>query len=260
MTPNPAGRPVVTSTIKERIAVITLDRPEARNAVNGEMASAIGAAVAAAEADPDVWALVIAGHGPVFCAGADLRMIADGGTAMTPEGGFAGITTLERTKPLIAAVDGAALAGGFEIVLACDMVVAGTTASFGIPEVRRALFAAAGGIVRLPHRVPRNIATELAVTGGSIDAERAYALGLVNRLVPAGQALESAQSLAAEIVANPPLAVRLAREITILSSEHGEHSAWKRNAEAMAAVQQSADFVEGPRAFLEKRNPVWTGR
>lgn len=255
-----ADRPPVLTSTEGRIAVVTLDRPAARNAVNGAMAQAIGAAIVEAERDPEIWAVVIAGNGPVFCAGADLRMISEGGSAMTADGGFAGLTSLDRTKPLIAAVDGPALAGGFEIVLACDMVVAGTGASFGIPEVRRALIAAAGGVVRLPHRIPRNVATELAVTGGTIDAERAHALGLVNRLVPAGTALAAALALAAEVVANPPVAVRLALEVVRLSSDRGEVAAWERNDEAMAEVQRSADFREGPLAFLEKRAPVWTGR
>ncbi|MEO6122338.1 MAG: crotonase/enoyl-CoA hydratase family protein [Ilumatobacteraceae bacterium] len=249
---------MITST-QGRIAIITLDRPAVRNAVNSEMARIIGAAVAAAEHDPEIWVIVITGNGPAFCAGADLRMIADGGSAMTDDGGFAGITALERTKPLIAAVDGPALAGGFEIVLACDMVVAGESASFGIPEVRRALLAAAGGVIRLPHRIPRNIATELAVTGGTISADRAHQLGLVNRLVPTGAALAGALTLAAEVVANPPIAVRLALEISRLSSEHGEPAAWERNDAAMAEIQQSEDFREGPLAFLDKREPVWTG-
>jgi enoyl-CoA hydratase len=181
-----------------RAAVITMDRPEARNAVNGEMAAGIEAAIDQLEDDPDVWVGVFTGRGPVFCAGAELKSVARGeaATIMTKRGGFAGFVRRERTKPVIAAVDGPALAGGTEIAVACDLVVASISANFGIPEVKRALVAGAGGLLRLPRVLPRNIAMELALTGEPITAQRAEHLGLVNRLVEPGTARSAAISLA----------------------------------------------------------------
>src|SRR5438309_11919725 len=193
-----------------RTAVITIRRPEARNAVNGEVAKGMEAAIDQLEDDDDVWVGIVAGEGPVFSAGADLKAISSGQAAelQTERGGFAGIAHRDRAKPVIAAVDGPALAGGCEIALACDLIVASTQARFGIPEVKRSLVAAAGGLFRLPQALPRNIALELALTGDPIDAERAYAFGLVNVLVEPGQALDGALALAERITANAPLAVR----------------------------------------------------
>jgi enoyl-CoA hydratase len=249
-----------------RVGIVTMCRPAKRNAIDRAMSEGIEAAIDDLEDDEDIWAMVLAGEGPVFCAGADLAMVSSGGTAVGPRG-LGGITSGRRTKPLVAAVAGPALAGGFELVLACDLVVAGPDAEFGIPEVRRGLIAAAGGVVRLPHRVPRNVAVELTVLGAPIDARRAHHLGLVNRLVdvPRGGAanaavLEAAVALADEIAANPPVAVRTALALSRRSADEGEAAGWAGNAEAMAVVQASEDFAEGPRAFLDKRAPVWTGR
>ena len=180
-----------------KVALITINRPEARNAVNGAVAAGLQAAVERLEADDELWVGVIAGSGPVFCAGADLKEIAAGRAASlsTERGGFAGITRLPRSKPLIAAVDGPALAGGCEILLTCDMVVASTAASFGIPEVKRSLIAGAGGLFRLARVLPRNVAMELAITGDPITAERAYTLGLVNTLCEPGDAVSAALAL-----------------------------------------------------------------
>ncbi len=205
---------------------------------------------------------VIAGAGPVFCAGADLKEVAAGRmeTLYTRPGGFAGITRLPRTKPLIAAVDGAALAGGCEIVLSCDLVVASARASFGIPEVKRSLVAGAGGLFRLPRVLPRNVAMEMAVTGDPISAERAHALGLVNLLSEPGGAVDAAAGLAARIGANAPVAVQLSREVLLSAMLAGDDDAWRMSEAASQAVRQTADFEEGPRAFIEKREPVWTGR
>ncbi len=243
------------------VAVVSLRRPEVRNAVDHRVAVEVERALDLAEGDPDVRVVVITGDGPVFCAGADLGMIAAGAaTAMTARGGFAGVTARERTKPLIAAVEGAALAGGFEIVLACDLVVAADGARFGIPEVRRGLVAGAGGLVRLPHRVPRNVAAELALLGGTIPAARALELGLVNRVVAAGGALAAAVALAEEVAANPAVAVAESRAVLDASASAGEAAGWQRNERAMARVQATEDFAEGPRAFLEKRPPIWRHR
>ncbi|MBA3655710.1 MAG: enoyl-CoA hydratase/isomerase family protein, partial [Actinobacteria bacterium] len=186
---------------KGAIGIITIDRPEAKNAVNAEVASGIESAIDALEADGELWVGIIASSGDVFCAGADLKAISSGqaGGLQTERGGFAGFVQRERTKPVIAAVDGPALAGGCEIVLAADLVVASEISRFGIPEVKRSLVAAAGGLFRLPRAIPRNVEMEAALTGDPISAERAFHFGLVNELVPAGQALSAAIALAERI-------------------------------------------------------------
>ena len=244
------------------VAVMTINRPEARNAVSAEVANGIEAAIDKLEADDDVWVGVITGSGPVFCAGADLKAIAAGRAAeiSTARGGFAGITARERTKPIIAAVDGPALAGGTEIVLSCDLVVASTNASFGIPEVKRSLVAAAGGLFRLPRALPPAIALELAMTGDPISAERAYHFGLINELVEPGTAKEKALELAARITANAPIAVRQSRRVVMAALSANDVELWKVTADAMSITVRTEDFQEGPRAFIEKRPPKWTGR
>ncbi len=244
------------------IAVITIRRPEARNAVNGDVAKGMEAAIDSLEGDDNVWIGVVAGEGSVFCAGADLKAIAAGqaGDLQTERGGFGGIAGRDRTKPLIAAVDGPALAGGCEIALACDLIVASTNAAFGLPEVKRSLVAAAGGLFRLPRVLPPKIAMEVVLTGDPITAERAYHLGMVNELVEAGQALTAARALAERIAVNAPLAVRASRQVVLAAPTHDDETLWKMSGRAMATVAGSEDFAEGPRAFIEKRPPVWKGR
>ncbi len=243
-------------------AVITINRPEARNAVNGEVASGIEAAIDRIEQDDAIWLGILTGVPPVFCAGADLKAVNSGTAAglATPKGGFAGITQRERSKPIIAAVDGPALAGGTEIVLSCDLVVASTSARFGIPEVKRNLVAGAGGLFRLGRKIPFNIAMELALTGDPIEAERAYAFGLVNRLVQPGEALDAAIALAEQICANAPLAVRASREIVLGATNAPDDVGWKMSAEGMGKIMGSEDLAEGLAAFIEKRPPQWKGR
>jgi enoyl-CoA hydratase len=245
-----------------RVAVLTINRPEARNAVNGEVASGLEAAIDRFEEDPDTWVAVLTGAGPVFSAGADLKAIASGAAAAlnTSRGGFAGITRRERTKPVIAAVNGPALAGGCEIVLSCDMVVASTDARFGVPEVKRSLVAAAGGLFRLPRALPTNIAMELVLTGDPIEAQRAYDLGLVNQLVESGQAVEAAVALAERICVNAPVAVRESRAVVLQGAMADDDTAWRLTNEAFGRVVQTEDFSEGPKAFIEKRAPEWKGR
>jgi enoyl-CoA hydratase len=245
-----------------KVALITINRPEARNAVNGAVALGLQDAVERLEADQDLWVGVIAGNGTVFSAGADLKEVAAGraATLATERGGFAGITRLQRTKPLIAAVDGPALAGGCEIVLTCDLVVASRAASFGIPEVKRSLIAGAGGLFRLPRVLPRNVAMELAITGDPIDAERAYALGLINTLCEPGDTIDAALELAARVCANAPVAVQLSRAIVLDGMVADDEEAWRITDEATRRVMETEDFAEGPRAFIEKREPVWAGR
>jgi enoyl-CoA hydratase len=247
---------------KGPVAVITIRRPEARNAVNGEVAVALEAAVDRLEAEDDAWVGILTGEGPVFSAGADLKAIASGqaGSINTERGGFGGLTRRERTKPLIAAVDGPALAGGCEMVLACDMVVASTKAAFGLPEVKRSLVAAAGGLFRLPRSIPPMVAMEVALTGDPIPAERAFQLGLVNELVEPGQALAAAVGLAERICANAPLAVRESRQIVLAAQTTDDATLWRMTEQAFGRIVRTEDFGEGPRAFIEKRPPVWKGR
>jgi enoyl-CoA hydratase len=245
-----------------RIAVLTMNRPEARNAVNGDVAKAMEEGIDRLEDDGELWAGVIAGNGPVFSAGADLKVVAAGRPQdlLTERGGFGGIARRERRKPIVAAVDGPALAGGCEIALACDLIVASRQAAFGLPEVKRSLVAAAGGLFRLPRAVPRNVALEIALTGDPIDAERAHNLGLVNELVEPGEAVESAVALAERITANAPLAVWASRRVVLGSAGEGDDVGWRLTDEAFGEILRSEDFAEGPRAFVEKRPPEWKGR
>ena len=251
---------------KGNLAVITINRPEARNAVNTAVATGIEEAIDAIEADDEIWAAILTGaktdKGYIFCAGADLKqMSVDPGGMMTQRGGFGGLVQRERTKPLIAAVDGPALAGGTELVLACDMVVASRTAVFGIPEVKRNLVAAAGGLFRLPRKLPRNIAMELALTGRlDFPAERAYHFGLVNVLCEEGGALEAAEVLAGQICEAAPLAVRESRKIVIEATDQPDEIGWKMSGDGIAKMFSTEDFAEGLNAFIEKRPPVWKGR
>lgn len=244
------------------VALLTIDRPEARNAVNGTVAQAMEEHIDRIEADDDIWMGIITGNGPVFCAGADLKAVAAGEveSLRTAKGGFGGIVRRERTKPLIAAVDGPALAGGCEIVLSCDLVVASTAARFGIPEVKRALLASAGGLFRLPRVLPPNVAMEMALTGDPISAERAHSLGLVNVLCEAGGAVEAAKELAGRIEVNAPLAVRSSRRIVIEGVDASDDDAWRLTYELSAENAATEDYQEGPRAFIEKRAPNWVGR
>ncbi len=245
-----------------RIAVITLNRPEARNAMSPELSAALGEAFDQFEADDDLWVAILAGNGRVFCAGADLKALSEGRAAgiITAEEGFGRFARRQRDKPVIAAVDRPAVAGGFELVLGCDLVVASTEAAFGLPEVKRSLVASEGGVTRLPRRIPPNIAMELALTGDTIDVHRAHALGLVNVICEPGQALDEAKSLAERIVANAPLAVRAIRHSVLDGLETTEAEGFAIAAGYGREISQTEDFLEGPRAFVEKRPPVWKGR
>jgi len=254
----------VLTEIRDRTLLITLNRPEVRNAVNGDIAAGVEAAMDQLEENDDLLIGVITGNGPVFCAGADLKVLSQLDTnampALTKRGHFAGFVNRERTKPIIAAVNGPAVAGGFEIVLACDLVLATTTAVFGLPEVKRSLLAFAGGVFRSPRALPLNVAMEMALTGEPIDVHRAYSLGFVNHIVEPGKLLDEALALANVITANAPLAVREIRQIVRGAVHHDDHAQFLAAREASRRLENTEDYREGPRAFIEKRPPVWKGR
>jgi len=250
---------VVEFERRKNLALVTLNRPEARNAISPEVSETMATILDEVESDPALRAVVLTGRGEVFSAGADLKVVAQGkaNDIARGKGGFAGIVTRDFPKPIIAAVNGPALAGGFEIVLSCDLVVAADTARFGIPEVKRGLMAAAGGLFRLPKRVPLAVALELAMTGDPIDAARALQLGLVNRVVPAERVVDEAIALADRIGENSPIAVRNSRRLVREAAELSEAEGWARTLELMMPVFESGDAIEGATAFAEKRPPVW---
>lgn len=260
LTPVDSGP--VTLAIEADLAIITLNRPEVRNAVNADLARRLEKIVADIEAEDGIRAAIITGAGDAaFCAGADLREVAEGrlDDIFTSAGGFAGFVDAVRTKPWIAAVNGIALAGGFEIVLACDFVVAASTARFGLPEVKRGLIASAGGLYRLPRSLPRAMALELILTGHPIDAERAHELGLINRVTSSDQVLAVAVGLGSEICANAPLAVRASLKIARAAAFFDDEDLRRAGDEAQKKLQQTSDYQEGSLAFLQKRRPRWTG-
>jgi enoyl-CoA hydratase len=245
---------------QERTLVITLNRPEARNAVNAEVAAGIAAALETLDSDDELAVGVLTGAGAGFCAGMDLKAFVRGESPHVEGRGFAGIAQAPPRKPLIAAIEGFAVAGGFEIALACDLIVAASGARLGIPEVKRSLVAAGGALLRLPRRMPYHVAMELALTGDPIDAERAAALGLVNRVAEPGRAVDEALELAERIAANGPLALDASKRILVESRDWEEAEGWDRQAEIAGPVFGSADAREGATAFAEKRDPVWKGR
>jgi enoyl-CoA hydratase len=251
---------VVLVEHRNGVAIITINRPEARNAVNRAVSDAATAALAELEARPELTVGVVTGAGGFFSAGMDLKAFLAGEAVADPQRGLLGFTRRPPSKPLIAAVEGPALAGGCEIALACDLIVAAEDASFGLPEVKRGLVAAGGGLLRLPRRVPPALAMELALTGDAISASDALRYGLINAVTPSGGALEGALALAARITANGPLAVAATRRIVRNATEWTMEQAWVEQENIYAPVFASDDAQEGPRAFAEKRAPVWTGR
>ncbi len=251
--------PAVLTDVSGGVAVITINRPEARNAVNGEVARGIAEAVDELDASKDVQVLILTGAGGTFSAGMDLKGFLSGDSPAFGDRGFGGIVQRPPAKPVIAAVEGYALAGGFELVLACDLVVASEEAKFGLPEVRRSLVAGAGGLLRLPKRIPYHLAMEIALTGEHFPASRLQQAGLVNRLVPAGQALEAAAELAGRVALGGPLALAATKRVIVESADWPAAEAFQRQGEIITPVFMSADAREGALAFAEKRSPVWKG-
>jgi enoyl-CoA hydratase len=242
------------------ILVITLNRPKARNAVNSALARGLAAAVDTLDGDPELAVGVLTGAGGSFCSGMDLKAFLQGEVPTVDGRGFAGITIVPPEKPVVAAVEGYALAGGCEIALACDLIVAARDAKFGLPETKRSLVAGAGGLLRLPQRIPRAIAMEYALTGEFFSAEDAKAWGLVNRLTDPGEALAGALELARKITQSGPLAVRATKKIVRDGGDWPADERWARQEEIMRPVMTSADAREGALAFAEKRAPVWSGK
>jgi len=248
----------VLTEVRGNVLIVTLNRPEAKNAANKALAEGVAAAMDRLDSDNDLRVGIITGAGGTFCSGMDLKGFLAGERPHIPGRGFAGLTEAPPRKPLIAAVDGYALAGGFEIALACDMIVANVDSKFGIPEVKRGLAAAAGGLVRLPRQIPQRLAMELALTGDFISAARAYEMGLINRIVP-GVALDGALELAQAISANGPLAVGASKQVIREQQDWSQADQWAKQYELTAAVFTSNDAREGAAAFAQKRAPNWTG-
>jgi enoyl-CoA hydratase len=243
-----------------RILLVTINRPEQRNAVNLAVAQGIAASLDELDGDLDLSVGVITGAGKGFCAGMDLKAFVTGERPWAGDRGFAGIVQRPSVKPLIAAIEGFAVAGGLEVALACDLVVAARGAKLGVPEVKRSLVAAGGALLRLPRALPRAVAMELALTGDPITAERGYELGFVNRLAEPGDALEQALALAEAIAANAPLALAATKRILTEGASWPEQEFWHRQGELTGPVFASEDAREGATAFAEKRPPVWRGR
>jgi enoyl-CoA hydratase len=242
------------------VLVITINRPDARNALDAAVARGVAAAVDELDASDELRAAVLTGAGGLFSSGMDLKAFLRGETPAIEGRGLCGITRTPPRKPLVAAVEGWALAGGFELVLACDLVVAGRTARFGVPEVKRSLVAAGGAALLLPQRVPRAVALEMLLTGEPMDAQRAAAVGLVNRVVDEGGALEAAVELASALATNGPLAVAATKQIVLSAPGWSVDEAWDRQEEIVAPVFGSEDAREGSTAFAARRAPVWQGR
>ena len=252
-------QPLLTER-RDRVLLITLNRPEARNAVNLAMAEAMDAALDQLDSDDELSVGVIAGEGNGFSSGMDLKAFASGERPWAGDRGFAGIVQRPAEKPLIAAIEGFAVAGGLEIALACDLIVAAKGAKLGVPEVKRGLVAAGGALRQLPRRLPGAIAMELALTGESINAERGAELGLVNRLADPGKAREVALGLAGELVTNAPLALRASKAVLRQQASWDDETFWREQGAIIGPVFASEDAIEGATAFSEKRPPNWHGR
>lgn len=259
MTVPDEGRDELRIDCAGGVFILTMNRPQAHNALTSALSRAMAAALAEFERDDSALVGVLTGAGGSFCSGMDLKAFLDGESPMIGDRGLAGMTTTPPGKPMIAAVEGYALAGGFELALACDMIVASREAVFGLPEVTRSQVAGAGGVMRLPERIPRAIATEYILTGRHFSAEQASSWGLLNRMTEPGEALEAAVELAGQIARNGPLAVRACKRIITSASHWPAEDRWARQQEVAQRVFDSADAREGALAFAERRAPVWKG-
>jgi len=250
----------VLTSAEDGVLIITLNRPQAKNAANKALAEGVVAALDELDGNDELRVGILTGAGGTFCAGMDLKAFITGETPHIPGRGFAGLTEKSPKKPLIGAIEGYALAGGLELAISCDLLVAADNAKFGIPEVKRGLAAAAGGLMKLPRQIPQRLAMELALTGEFIDAAKALEVGLINRVVPAGTALEAAKELAATIAANGPLAVAVSKAVVNNQSDWDQEEMWKKQTEIVMPIFGSEDAIEGATAFAEKRAPNWKGK
>ena len=251
---------VVLVDVADGVMTITINRPEAKNAVNKAVAEGISAAIDELESNDALRVAIITGAGGTFCSGMDLKAFVTGELPIVEGRGFAGLVEYLVKKPVIAAVEGYALAGGFEVAISCDLIVVSEEAKFGIPEVKRGLAAAGGGLIKLPKQIPARIAMELALTGDFVSAGRAYELGLVNQVVPAGTALEAAKALAAKIAANGPLAVAASKQVVARAQDWDSGEMFAKQQQIVMPVLTSEDAIEGATAFAQKRAPNWKGK
>ena len=245
--------------VADGVMTVTVNRPKAKNAINRAAAEGIAAAMDELDSNDDIRVAVITGAGGTFCAGMDLKAFVTGELPSIEGRGFAGLTEAPPKKPLIAAVEGYALAGGLELAISCDLIIAADTAQFGIPEVKRGLAAAAGGLVKLPRQIPSRVAMEMALTGDFISSQRALEVGLVNQVVEAGTALTAARAMAAKISANGPLAVAISKQVIVESEDWSAEEMWKKQEALVMPIFESKDAIEGATAFAEKRAPNWKG-
>ncbi len=259
-TSEAAASPAVLTERRGGVLLITLNRPQVRNAVDAAISQGVGDALDTLDADPELSVGVLTGAGGFFCAGMDLGAFVRGETVHHPTRGFAGITRRGPRKPIIAAIEGFAVAGGLEVALACDLVVAAAGAKLGIPEVKRSLVAAGGALLRLPRRMPYHVVMELALTGDPVRAERLHELGLVNRIADPGRAVEVALELAASLARNGPLALAASKQILQEQQDWDTTEMWQRQDAISGPVFASEDAREGASAFKGKREPVWKAR